>query len=77
MSRPKGVSYLVVVVFVLVAVVTYALVWPVPIDPQAWTPPEPPPLTGVYEPNNALSAVERIGSGVDFGPEDIAFDSEV
>ena len=74
MSRPKGVSYL--AVFVLAGVVTYALFWPVPIDPQAWTPPEAPPLTGVYEPNNALSAVERIGSGVDFGPEDTAFDHE-
>jgi sugar lactone lactonase YvrE len=33
-------------------------------------------MAGVYEPNSALSAVERIGSGVDFGPEDTAFDRQ-
>lgn len=53
----------------------YLLLWPVPIDPVAWTPPEAPSLTGIYEPNTALAAVERIGTGVDYGPEDTAFDS--
>jgi sugar lactone lactonase YvrE len=32
-------------------------------------------LTGVYEPNTRLEAVERIGSGVDWGPEDVAIDT--
>ena len=26
----------------------YLLAWPVPIDPQAWTPPAAPALTGPY-----------------------------
>ena len=54
----------------------YLLFWPVPIDPVAWTPPEPPPLTGVYEPNNRLALVERLGSGAGFAPEDVAVDAE-
>ncbi|HEX7177328.1 MAG TPA: SMP-30/gluconolactonase/LRE family protein [Pyrinomonadaceae bacterium] len=54
----------------------YLLLWPVPIDPQAWTPPEPPPLAGVYEPNTRLAAVERIGAGVGFAPEGVAIDAE-
>jgi sugar lactone lactonase YvrE len=74
MSLPKGVSNL--VIFILIAVAAYVLLWPVSFEPQAWTPPEAPAMTGVYEPNTALSAVERIGSGVDFGPEDTAFDRQ-
>lgn len=54
----------------------YLLLWPVPIDPVAWTPPEPPPLTGVYEPNTRLAAVERLGAGAGFGPEDVAVDAQ-
>lgn len=74
MSLPKGISRFVVIV--LASVVIYLLVGPLPIEPQAWTPPEAPAMTGIYEPNSALSAIERIGSGVDFGPEDTAFDRE-
>jgi len=56
--------------------VIYLLFWPVPIDPVAWTPPEPPRLRGVYEPNSRLAAVERLGEGVGVGPEDIAVDAQ-
>ena len=52
----------------------YLLLWPVPIDPLAWTPPEAPALTGVYEPNRLLARVERLGQGVGIGPEDVAID---
>jgi sugar lactone lactonase YvrE len=52
----------------------YLLFWPVPIDPQAWTPPEIPELVGVYEPNSALAAVERLAKGVGVGSEDVAID---
>lgn len=60
-------------------VVLYLLVWPVPISPQAWTPPDAPALTGVYQQNNLLSGVERLSlvppeSG--FAPEDVALDTE-
>ncbi len=54
----------------------YLLFWPVPIDPVAWTPPEAPELTGVYEANNRLAAVERLGAGAGVGPEDVAIDSQ-
>lgn len=54
----------------------YLLFWPVPIDPDAWTPPEAPAQTGVYEPNTRLTAVERIGVGAGVGPEDVAIDSQ-
>ncbi len=48
----------------------YLLLWPVPIDPARWTPPEAPPLTGPYEPNDALADVERLQVGL--GPESVA-----
>ena len=52
----------------------YLLLWPVPFDPVAWTPDEPPPMTGEYEPNTRLSAIERLEVGL--GPEDVAFDDQ-
>ena len=52
----------------------YLLFWPGPIEPEAWTPPQAPPLEGIYAPNTLLEAVERIGTGVDWGPESVAFD---
>src|SRR2546421_3235728 len=60
-------------------VVLYLLLWPVPISPQAWTPPTAPPLTGAYQQNGLLSAVERlplVPPGTGFAPEDIALDAE-
>jgi sugar lactone lactonase YvrE len=42
------------------------------LDPQAWTPPEPPALTGALAPNKELTGAETV---VDCdGPEDVAFD---
>jgi sugar lactone lactonase YvrE len=68
---------LAVVLLILAGVaLAYLLLWPVPIDPEAWTPPEPPPLAGVYEPNTRLAAIERIGAGVGFAPEGVAVDAE-
>ena len=54
----------------------YLLFWPVPIDPAAWTPPEAPAQTGVYEPNSRLAVVERFGTGAGVGPEDVAIDGQ-
>jgi sugar lactone lactonase YvrE len=54
----------------------YLLLWPVPIDPAAWKPPEAPELAGVYEPNTRLALVERLGVGIGVGPEDVAVDSQ-
>ncbi len=57
----------------LAAFVAYLLLWPVPIQPQAWTPP-PLPQTG-YEYNEALAPIERLADGVGRGPEGIAVDA--
>ncbi len=50
----------------------YLLFWPVSITPVRWTPPEAPVLTGVYEPNDALVAMDRLEVGL--GPESVAID---
>lgn len=54
----------------------YLLLWPVRIDPVGWNPPEMPALSGVYQENNQLASVERLGQGEVLGPEDLAFDAQ-
>ena len=69
---------------ILIAIVLlYFLLWPVPISPQSWNPPEAPSLTGQYQQNSLLSKTERLSLGTDgartgmgFGPEDVALDAE-
>ena len=63
-------------VAMVVLFLVYLLFWPVSIDPAAWTPPEAPAQTGVYEPNTRLACVEKIGVGAGVGPEDVAIDSQ-
>jgi sugar lactone lactonase YvrE len=64
-------------------VVLYLLFWPVPISPQAWTPPPAPPLTGQYQQNSRLAEIERLSLGTGaprpgsgFAPEDVALDEQ-
>jgi hypothetical protein len=45
---------------IIVLLVAYLLLWPVPINPAAWTPPTAPDLTGVYAQNSELSKIERL-----------------
>jgi sugar lactone lactonase YvrE len=52
----------------------YLLLWPVKVDPAAWEPPEPPPLAGVFAPNERLAAVERLPVG-GAAPEGVAVDA--
>src|SRR5437667_8911570 len=60
---------------IVVLLVGYLLLWPVPIDPAVWTPPTAPELTGVYAQNSELSKIERLR--IDGNkPEDVAFDSQ-
>src|SRR5260370_31322181 len=62
-------------ILVFVLLTAYLLVWPVPINPSAWTPPVAPELTGVYAQNSELSKIERLP--VDgFAPEDVAIDDQ-
>ena len=56
------------------ALAAYLLLWPVPIEPARWDPPDAPPLVGVYEPNDGLAGVEKLEAGP--APESVAVDSE-
>jgi sugar lactone lactonase YvrE len=60
---------------IVVALVLYLLLWPVPISPAAWTPPPAPELAGPYALNNRLADTKRLDTGTGFGPEDVALDS--
>src|SRR5215813_12644021 len=63
------------VLVVIVALLAYLLLWPVPINPVAWTPPAAPELSGIYAQNNELSKIERLR--IDGNkPEDVAFDAQ-
>lgn len=67
---------LLVVVLLLGLTVLYLLLWPVSIEPRAWTPPPAPTLTGPYQQNSALASVERLSLDGGFAPEDVAIDGE-
>ncbi|MEX0366987.1 MAG: SMP-30/gluconolactonase/LRE family protein [Ruegeria sp.] len=57
----------------LLAGLGYLLFWPVPVQPVAYDPPEPPGFTGDFAENNALDAAELISlPGGEIGPEDLA-----
>jgi sugar lactone lactonase YvrE len=56
--------------------VLYMLFWPVPIDPQAWTPQPIPRLEGQYAVNDRLAAAQRIGVGAGVGPETVSVDAQ-
>jgi sugar lactone lactonase YvrE len=60
---------------IIAGLIGYLILWPVPINPSAWTPPAAPGLTGVYAQNSELARVERLH--IDgFAPEDVAIDSQ-
>lgn len=52
------------------ALAAYLMLWPVPILPARWTPPEAPALAGPYAPNETLAGIERLDVGL--GPESVA-----
>ncbi|MBI3663861.1 MAG: SMP-30/gluconolactonase/LRE family protein [Acidobacteria bacterium] len=60
----------------LVLFFLYLLAWPVPVEPQAWTPGALPKLEGDYAVNDKLAAAERIGAGVGVGPETVSVDAQ-
>lgn len=64
------------IVFLLVlAVVAYFLLWPVPVDPVAWKAPSNPGYTGPFAVNHRLKGIETLALANHHGPEDIALDS--
>ena len=54
----------------LLAVLLYLSLWPVPIDPVAWQAPTDPGLVDPYAPNKLLQAARPIDLGKFEGPED-------
>ncbi len=48
----------------------YLSLWPVPIDPIAWSPPEDRGKSGPYAANEALSDLTRLAEAKGTGPED-------
>lgn len=61
---------------VVLATAAYLTLWPVPIAPVAWDPPEAPDLAGPYALSDALTRGERLLENAGVGPEDVAFDAE-
>ncbi|MBW6498463.1 MAG: hypothetical protein K0B09_08760 [Bacteroidales bacterium] len=63
------------IVTIFAIIILYLLLWPVNINPAAWTPPEAPALTGVYAENDHLSRVEKLAEGY-YDPEAIAIGND-
>jgi sugar lactone lactonase YvrE len=63
------------ILFLLALMVSYLLLWPVPINPGVWTPPEAPQLTGPYQTNTRLASTEKLSLGQGYAPEDVALDA--
>src|SRR6266481_1287641 len=81
MSKNK--LLLLFLVDLVVLLIVYLLVFPVPISPVAWNPPIAPSLTGQYQQNSRLAGVERLSlgtgdprPGAGYGPEDVAIDAD-
>lgn len=65
-----------VILLIIAALAIYLLLAPVSITPGAWTPPPAPALTGQYQQNTRLAAIERLTLGDGHKPEDIALDAQ-
>jgi sugar lactone lactonase YvrE len=72
----KGRRFVLLLTAVIAAILLYVLLWPVPISPQAGTPPAAPTLTGPYQQNSLLVGTERLSVGEGFAPEDVAVASD-
>jgi sugar lactone lactonase YvrE len=56
---------------IVIAMVAYLCLWPVPIEPVSWTAPPARPYTGVHAKNNRLADLNVISLGDEEGPEHI------
>jgi sugar lactone lactonase YvrE len=64
------------IVLSLAVLLAYLLLWPVSIQPVAWTPPPAPAYAGPYALNDALAGVEHLGAGLGEGPETVTPDAQ-
>lgn len=69
----KKIGFLLLMLLALI--IGYFLLSPSPIDPEAWTPPKAPTLTGAYQVNDKLAALEILFPGQCEKCEDVAVDS--
>lgn len=60
--------------FIIASIIIFILM-PSPIEPEAWTPPKAPEMTGKYAVNNKLADVEVLFKGQCEKCEDVAIDS--
>jgi sugar lactone lactonase YvrE len=72
-NMKKRILQLLLLLFVLV--IGYLCFAPVPIDPEAWTPPVNVGFNGIYAVNNKLEAVKKMADGFCSQCEDVALDS--
>jgi sugar lactone lactonase YvrE len=72
----KGRTFLISLLVILGLLILYLLLWPVPIDPAPFSPPEAPGLTGVYEVNDYLSGIERLETNMGHAMEGVAIDKK-
>jgi sugar lactone lactonase YvrE len=61
---------------IIIVIILYFLVWPVPIDPVAWEAPPNPGYIGTFAVNERLKGIETFPIADNHGPEDIALDSQ-
>jgi sugar lactone lactonase YvrE len=64
------------ILFIIIVIIIYFLVWPVPIDPVSWVAPPNPGYTGSFAKNERLKGIETFSIADNHGPEDIALDSQ-
>ena len=56
----------------VVVLLAYLLLWPVPIEPVAWSAPVNKGYSGSFTVNDELSGLQRLSIGDHHGPEDVA-----
>jgi sugar lactone lactonase YvrE len=60
------------IVAILLLLIAYLTLWPVPINPVSWSTPMPPGYVGVHTVNTKLANLNIISLGAEVGPEHIA-----
>jgi sugar lactone lactonase YvrE len=60
----------------LCAFAAYLLFWPVSLNPEAWSPPPAPGLSGAYQTNAYLAQTVWLAKGIALGPEATAVDAD-
>src|ERR1035437_3625444 len=61
-----------ILALIVLALVAYLSLWPVPIEPVSWNAPTAPGYVGPHAVNNKVAGLKMISLGADEGPEHIA-----